>query len=112
MKTYTDIYKGFQIRDVNYLGEPPKDAPIKFDVVQWINHEPYEVIDGKTGEKRMSDRSCWSVATLEYNPKEPDIELRSVGLRWLEAHPDEDVEEWILKWCNYKLHELYTNEED
>lgn len=112
MQTYTDIYKTFQIRDICYVGDPPKDSPIMFDVVQWMTHEPYEVVDGKTGEKRMSDRHCWSVAHLVYDPKEPCFELVSVGLRWLEVHPDKDVEDWIMKWCDYKLHELYTNEEE
>lgn len=108
VKEYTDIYKGFQIRDCSYLGKPPENDKYHFDIVKWETHEPDEVVDGITGEKRLSSRNCCSVATLIYNPKEPDFELKSVGLRWLEEHPDSDVEEWILKWCDYKLHEIYT----
>ena len=106
---YTGIYKGFQIRDCCYIGEPPKDIPLRFDVIKWYDHEPYEVVDAKTGDKKMSTRSCCSVAHLEYNEKELCFELVSVGLRWLECHPDEDVENWIIKWCEYKLQELEEN---
>ena len=110
IKTYTDIYKGFQIRDCNYLFGTPEDTPIRFDIVKWEEHEPYEVTDLETGEKKQTTRNCYSVATLEYDEKEPCFELISIGLRWLDAHPDKDVEDWIIKWCEYKLHELYTNE--
>lgn len=109
-KVYSGIYKGFQIRDCNFIGKPPEDAKYKFDIVKWEDHDPYTVTDWETGEKKSSSRSCYSVATLIYNPREPDFELHSVGLRWLEEHPDEDVEDWILKWCEYKVHELFTND--
>ena len=96
VKEYTGRYKGFQIRDATYLGEPPTDIPPTFDVVKWDN-------DGQIEEY------CYTVGTLEYNAKEPCFEFKSCGLRWLEAHPDEDVENWIIKWCDYKLQELYTD---
>lgn len=94
VKTYTERYKGFQIRDINYLGDPPEDAPIMFDVVQWFEDE----YNGK--------ECCWSVAHLVYDDREPCFDLQSVGLRWLEVHPSEEVEDWIMKWCDYKLREL------
>lgn len=50
---------------------------------------------------------CYSVGRLVYNAKEPDFDFNSIGLRWLEAHPDEDVENWLIKWAEYKLQELY-----
>jgi hypothetical protein len=112
LKEYTDVYKGYQIRSCGYLGKPPKDDKYRYDIVKWKDHEPYEVTDWETGEKKISTRSCYSVATLIYNPKEPDFELKSSGLRWLNEHPDPDVENWIIKWCEYKLHELYYNEEE
>lgn len=96
VKEYTGIYKGFQIRDVTYLGEPPTDIPPTFDVVKWDN-------------SRKVNKYCYTVGTLEYNAKEPCFEFKSCGLRWLEAHPDEDVENWIIKWCDYKLQELYED---
>lgn len=117
VKKYTEIFKNYQIRDVQYLimdetssKDPPKDKPIEFDVVKWYDHKPIEIIDGETGEKKISTRSCYSVGRLVYNPKEPYIDFQSVGLRWLEEHPDEDVENWLIKWCEYKLVELYCNE--
>ena len=96
VKEYTERYKGFQIRDVVYLGDPPQDAPLQYDVVRW--------------EKDNGGRDyCWSVGHLEYNAKEPCFEFKSCGLRWLEAKPDEDVMNWVIKWCEYKLQELDTN---
>ena len=95
IKAYTERYKGFQIRDVPYVGEPPTDIPPRFDVVKWQSYDPPEC--------------CYSVGYLEYNAKEPCFEFKSCGLRWLEAHPDEDVENWIIKWCDYKLQELYED---
>ena len=102
VKEYTERYKGFQIRDVNYLGEPPTNIPPTFDVVKWKSYDtPREVIDLLDGKKKVSEEYCYSVGGLEYNA--------SCGLRWLEAHPDEDVENWIIKWCDYKLQELYED---
>lgn len=110
VKEYTKRYKGFQIRDVSYLGEPPTNMPLTFDVVKWESYDtPQEVIDLLDGEKKMREEYCYSVGNLEYNAKEPCFEFKSCGLRWLEAHPDEDVENWIIKWCDYKLQELYEN---
>ena len=115
-KEYTGRYKGFQIRDVVYLGEPPTDIPPTFDVVKWECYNTEEVV--KTFDNKrvttLYDESCleeycYTVGTLEYNAKEPCFEFKSWGLRWLEAHPDEDVENWIIKWCDYKLQELYED---
>ena len=97
VKEYTERYKGFQIRDVAYLGDPPQDAPIQYDVVQWYT----DLYD--------NEEHSWSVGRIIYDPKEPCFHFKSIGLRWLEAHPDEDVENWIIAWCKYKLRELYTD---
>ena len=108
VKEYTGRYKGFQIRDVSYLGEPPTDMPLTFDVVKWKSYDiPIEARDlfGNKITKTLEEY-CYSVGYLEYNAKEPCFEFKSCGLRWLEAHPDEDVEKWIIKWCEYKLQEL------
>ena len=96
VKEYTRRYKGFQIRDVAYLGDPPQDAPIQYDVVRWAKDN-----DGR--------EYCWSVGNLVYDPKEPCFDFESIGLRWLEANPDEDVINWVIKWCEYKLQELDTD---
>ena len=60
VKEYTGRYKGFQIRDVAYLGEPPTDIPPTFDVVKWGYYDAGEVV--KTfDDKRVTtlyDESC------------------------------------------------------
>ena len=114
VKEYTGRYKGFQIRDVAYLGEPPTDIPPTFDVVKWECYDAQEVVQLPNGESILLNKNnleeyCYTVGTLEYNAKEPCFEFKSCGLRWLEAHPDEDVENWIIKWCDYKLQELYED---
>ena len=118
VKEYTERYKGFQIRDVAYLGEPPTDIPPTFDVVKWESYDTQaETVraivrsfqrDAGVDEDYLEEY-CYTVGTLEYNAKEPCFEFKSCGLRWLEAHPDEDVENWIIKWCDYKLQELYKD---
>ena len=48
VKEYTERYKGFQIRDVAYLGDPPQDAPLQYDVGRWEKND-------------VGRESCWSV---------------------------------------------------
>ena len=111
MREYTDRFQGFQIRDCNYIGEPPTDIPPTFDIVKWKQHEPTETINLKTGKKEIRAEHCYSVGHLVYDKKEPCFRFQSVGLRWLEEHPSEEVERWIIKWAEYKLEEL-NNEHD
>ena len=111
MTAYTNIIDGFQIRDVTYLGNPPENAPIQFDIVKWEYHKPREVIDFRTGKKVMSDKNCYSVAFLVWNSKEPGFEFSSVGLRWLESGADDDVIKMILNFANKKEKELLEDEE-
>lgn len=107
MREYTDRFQGFQIRDCNYIGKPPTDIPPTFDIVKWEPYdEPREVIDFRTGEKKTTTESCYSVGRLVYDRKEPCFDFESIGLRWLEEHPSEDVEDWLMKWCEYKIIEL------
>ena len=94
MKEYTDRYKGFQIRDMDYLGTPPTDRPPEYDVVYWYD-EDY----------------CYSAGRLWYDIKESCFRFGSVALRWLEVHPDKDVENWILAWCKHKEIELNEDED-
>lgn len=98
-------FKDFEIRDIVYFGKPPKDRPIEFDLVKWQEHEPYEVIDLGTGEKKMSTKHCFSIARLWWNDHEPCFEFESVGLRYLENRED-GLEEWLLKWCELKEYEI------
>lgn len=98
-------FKDFEIRDVSYLGEPPKDRPIKFDLVKCQECEPHEVLDLETGEKKVSTKYCFSIARLWWNDKEPCLEFESVGLRYLEYRED-GLEEWLMKWCKLKEYEI------
>lgn len=112
MREYTDRFQGFQIRDCSYFGKPPTDIPPTFDIVKWKQHdEPMEVTDFITGKKKMQTEYCYSVGYLVYDKEEPCFRFQSVGLRWLEEHPSEEVERWIIKWTEYKLEEL-NNEYD
>ena len=72
-------FKDFEIRPVKSL-----DGVIdhnRFELVKWYEHGPQEVTNSRTGEKRISTRSCFVVAWLKWNAKEPCFELISVGLR-------------------------------
>ena len=107
---YTERVDGFQISDVVYWGAPPIDAPPRYDVIQWYEHDPWETIDALTGKKKVKTESCYVVAYLEWNPKEPGFEFRSVGLRWLEAAPTNRVIKMILDFCEKKEKELLGDE--
>ena len=103
-------FKNFEIRDVTYLVEPPKDRPIEVDLVKWQEHESFEVTDWKTGEKKLSTKNCFSIARLWWNDHEPCFEFESVGLRYLEDRED-GLEEWLLKWCELKEYEILYDTE-
>ena len=112
MREYTDRFQGFQIRDCSYIGEPPTDIPPTFDIVKWEQYdEPTEVTNLRTGKKEIRTEYCYSVGRLVYDMKESCFDFESIGLRWLEEHPSEKVERWIMKWAEYKLEEL-NNEYD
>lgn len=106
VKTYTPRVCGFQIRDVVYLGRPPKNEPIKYDIVKWVQCEPHEVISLETGEPRIMSEFCYTVGTLEWNAHEPRFEFRSIGLRWLEADVPGEVVDMILGFCEKKAAEM------
>ena len=83
-------FKDFEIRPVKSL-----DGVIdtkRFELVKWYDHEPY--VHGKS----TSTRSCFVVAWLEWNDKEPCFELTSVGLRLVENWA-EGLDKFIIKWC-------------
>ena len=83
-------FKDFEIRPVKSL-EGVID-PKRFELVKWYDHEPY--VHGES----TSTRSCFVVAWLEWNDKEPCFELKSVGLRLVENWVD-GLDQFILKWC-------------
>lgn len=83
-------FKDFEIRPVKSLDGVID--PKRFELVKWYDHEPY--IHGES----TSTRSCFVVAWLEWNDKEPCFELTSVGLRLVENWAD-GLDKFIVKWC-------------
>ena len=96
MKIYTDEWNGFQFRSPNYIDG--HFDPYRFDLVKWEEHEPMEVINVITNKKELSTRSCFSIGTLIFDPKDQDFEFKSCGLRYLEYRID-GLEQFILDFC-------------
>lgn len=90
------MFKNFEIRLVKSLDGVID--PKRFELVKWYDHEPVPVIDGRTGEKKMSTRSCYVVAWLTWDAKERCFDLESVGLRLVEDWID-GLDQFIVKWC-------------
>ena len=80
-------FKQFEIRKVTFIGDPPSKDYHKynFDVVKWADDNSH----------------CFSIGHLEWNKKEPCFEFKSIGTRYLEYRED-GLEEWLLKWCEFK----------
>lgn len=83
-------FKDFEIRPVKSLDGVID--PKRFELVKWDDHEPY--VHGES----TSTRSCFVVAWLEWNDKEPCFELVSVGLRLVKNWVD-GLDKFIVKWC-------------
>ena len=83
-------FKDFEIRPVKSLDGVID--PKRFELVKWYDHEPY--VHGEN----TSTRSCFVVAWLERNDKEPCFDLTSVGLRLVENWVD-GLDQFIIKWC-------------
>ena len=103
VRVYTDEWNGFQFRAPVYLDG--HFEPHKFDLVKWEEHEPYEVTDFYTCEKKICTRSCFSIGELIWDPKEPGFEFQSCGLRYLECRVD-GLEKFILDFCDMMEKEL------
>ena len=89
-------FKDFEIRPTCFLDG--HIDPKQFDVVKWYKTDkPIKVTDGLTGEEKMKDTFCYSVAHIWSNDKEPCWEFESVGTRFLEDY-EECLCEFILKW--------------
>ena len=89
-------FKDFEIRPVKSLDGVID--PKRFELVKWYDHNPVPVTDGRTGEKKMSTRSCFVVAWLEYDNKDGFWDFKSVGLRLVENWVD-GLDQFIIKWC-------------
>lgn len=83
-------FKDFEIRPVKSIDGVID--PKRFELVKWYDHEPY--VHGES----TSTRSCFVVAWLEWNDKEPCFELVSVGLRLVKNWSD-GLDKFIVKWC-------------
>lgn len=83
-------FKDFEIRPVKSLDGVID--PKRFEMVKWYDHEPY--IHGDS----TNTRSCYVVAWLKWNAKEPCFDLESVGLRLVENWVD-GLDQFIIKWC-------------
>lgn len=83
-------FKDFEIRPVKSI-DGVTDSK-RFELVKWYDHEPY--VHGES----TSTRSCFVVAWMEWNTKEPCFELTSVGLRLVENWVD-GLDKFIIKWC-------------
>ena len=103
VRVYTDEWNGFQIRQPTYLDG--HFEPYRFDLVKWEEHEPYEVTDFYTGEKKMSTRCCFTIGTLVWDKKEAYFEFKSCGLRYLE-HRIDGLEKFILDFCESMYQQL------
>lgn len=88
-------FKNFEIRPICFLDG--HTDPKKWDVVKWYDHDPIRVLDSATNTYKMSTRSCYSVATIWWNEKEPCWEFESVGTRFLRDY-EEGLCEFINKW--------------
>ena len=94
-------FNDFEIRPVKSLDGVID--PKRFELVKWYDHEPY--VHGES----TSTRSCFVVAWLEWNAKEPCFELKSVGLRLVENWVD-GLDQFIIKWC--EMAEVCMGEEE
>ena len=78
-------FKDFEIRP--YTDWDGSRSPDKYEIVKWYKtDEPIEVLNARTNKKEMQDTFCYMIAFIDYNPKEPCWELRSVGTRFLEDY--------------------------
>lgn len=103
VKTYTDIWNGFQFREpVHVTGHV---EPYSYDLVLWKETEPHLVAKFESGEKAMITRYCFSVAKLKWNPKDHSFEFSSCGVRYLE-HRIDGLEQFILDFCESIKKEL------
>lgn len=112
---YTERVNGFQITDPTYLGRPPKDTPIRYDIVKWVKYpEPVKAVvieEGKSKGIQEVSEYCYVVGQLEWDKKDGGFDFRSIGMRWLEAKPDEAVVQMVLDFAD-QIGKQLSEEED
>lgn len=110
---YTERVDGFQIRDVVYIGLPPKGTSPKFDVVKWVTLDPpLDIVNLETGKKQTITEHCYTVGWLEWDEKGGGFDFKSCGLRWLEADPTQAVINMVLDFADKKAEELERENDD
>ena len=106
MKEYTERIDGFQIRDLTYFpGYEPEVKPREFDIVKWQSHAPRKVRDLSSNKEIISTENCYSVAHLIWDNNEREFSLNSIGLRWLDAEPNDKVCKMIKNFAMFKTAE-------
>ena len=91
-------FKDFEIRPTCFIDGHTDQK--KWDVVKWEKlDKQIEVTDLETGEKKMQNTFCFSVANIEWNEKYNCWDFRSCGTRFLEYY-EEGLCEFILKWLD------------
>lgn len=103
VRVYTDEWNGFQFRAPTYLDG--HFEPHEFDLVKWVDCEPYKAIDLYTGKNKISTRYCFTIGTLTWDKKECGFDFESCGLRYLE-HRIDGLEKFILDFCEMMEKEL------
>lgn len=94
-------WNDFEFRPPTYLDG--HFEPDVYDLVKWEEHEPIEVIEWETGEKKLSTKHCFAIGSLIWDDKEPRFEFISCGLRYLENRID-GLEDFILKFADKIYH--------
>lgn len=116
---YTPRVCGYQIADATYIGLPPKGTPPRFDIVKWEQYDTPQLVhclqqdrDGSWHDLGMQERTeyCYTVGLLEWDAHEPQFVFRSIGTRWLEENPPQEVVGMVLKFAEEKGKELEADD--
>lgn len=92
-------FNDFEIRKPTFIsGKIPEEYKYDWDIVKWCNHKPILMTDGRTGEKKMVERSCYSIGFLRWNHKECFYNFESCGMRYFEERED-GLEDFIMDFA-------------
>ena len=76
-----------------------RDCPNEYDLVKWVHTEPREVIDGRTGKKKISTEYCYSIGKLVWDIDGQYFKFSSQGMRFLEDYED-GLNQFIIDFAN------------
>lgn len=105
---YTERVHGFQIRDVVRFGgaTEKEEIPTTYDIVKWKTCKPYKAYSVEQQKVIEATEHCYSIGFLVWDEKEQCLNLRSVGLRFLEDYPDKEVVEMIYDFAMQQTKKL------